>query len=50
MNHEYLEISQINNYIKNLIDKDYFLNKVYIKGEISNFKNTARNRKTKKRV
>ena len=42
MNHEYLEISQINNYIKNLIDKDYFLNKVYIKGEISNFKRHSR--------
>ena len=27
MEYNYLEISQINNYIKNLIDKDYFLNK-----------------------
>ena len=26
MEYNYLEISQINNYIKNLIDKDYFLN------------------------
>ena len=42
MEYNYLEISQINNYIKNLIDKDYFLNKVYVKGEISNFKNHAR--------
>lgn len=42
MEYNYLGISEINNYIKNLIDKDYFLNKVYIKGEISNFKNHTR--------
>lgn len=42
MNHEYLDISQVNNYIKNLLDKDFFLSKVYIKGEISNFKNHSR--------
>lgn len=42
MEREYLEISQINNYIKTLLDHDSFLNKIYIKGEISNFKNHAR--------
>ncbi len=42
MNHEYLDISQVNNYIKNLLDKDFFLSKVYIKGEVSNFKNHSR--------
>lgn len=39
---EYLKISEVNNYIKNVIDKDMFLNKVYLKGEISNFKNHTR--------
>lgn len=42
MEYNYLGISEVNNYIKSLIDKDYFLNKVYIKGEISNFKNHTR--------
>lgn len=42
MEYNYLNISEVNNYIKSLIDKDYFLNKVYIKGEISNFKNHTR--------
>ena len=31
-------VSQINNYIKNLFENDYFLNDVCINGEISNFK------------
>lgn len=39
---EYLKISEVNNYIKNVLDKDIFLNKVYLKGEISNFKNHTR--------
>lgn len=39
---EYLKISEVNNYIKNVLDKDMFLNKVYLKGEISNFKNHTR--------
>ncbi len=35
---KYLKISEINNYIKSILDNTSFLNKVYIKGEISNFK------------
>ena len=42
MEREYITISQINSYIKSIIDKDFFLNKVFIKGEISNFKNHTR--------
>ena len=42
MNEKYLKISEINNYIKSLVDSDTFLNRVYIKGEISNFKNHTR--------
>ncbi len=34
----YLEVSEINNYIKSLLDSNIFLNKVYLRGEISNFK------------
>ncbi len=36
---KYLTIAAINSYIKNLFDSNTFLNKVYLKGEISNFKN-----------
>ena len=42
MNQEYIKISELNNYIKSLLDKDHFLNKIYLKGEISNFKNHTR--------
>lgn len=42
MNNEYLNISDLNNYIKRKLDDDIFLNKVYLKGEISNFKNHTR--------
>lgn len=35
----YIQISALNNYIKLLIDDNSFLRKVYLKGEISNFKN-----------
>lgn len=38
----YIKISELNNYIKGILDKDSFLNKVYLKGEISNFKNHTR--------
>lgn len=33
-----LSVKQLNLYIKDLIDRDDFLNNVYVKGEISNFK------------
>lgn len=39
MNHEYLTVTQINKYIKYKFDEDENLNIVYLKGEISNFKN-----------
>ena len=42
MEQEYIKISELNNYIKSLLDKDHFLNKIYLKGEISNFKNHTR--------
>ncbi len=42
MEQEYIKISDLNNYIKNILDNDIFLNKVYLKGEISNFKNHTR--------
>lgn len=42
MNQNYLKISELNNYIKSVIDSDHFLNHVYICGEISNFKNHTR--------
>ena len=38
MEHEYITISELNNYIKGVIDDNIFLNKIYLKGEISNFK------------
>ena len=31
MDKEYLKISELNNYIKNLLDGDIFLNRVYLK-------------------
>lgn len=42
MNEKYYNISEINKYIKLLIDKDVTLNRIYIKGEISNFKRHSR--------
>ena len=42
MDKEYIKISELNNYIKSILDRDVFLNKVYLKGEISNFKNHTR--------
>ena len=38
MDREYITISELNHYIKGVIDDNIFLNKVYLKGEISNFK------------
>ncbi len=38
MNNEYITISELNHYIKGIMDDNLFLNKVYLKGEISNFK------------
>ena len=38
MNNEYITISDLNHYIKNIFDENIFLKKVYLKGEISNFK------------
>lgn len=42
MEDKYIAISELNNYIKNILDNDAFLNKIYLKGEISNFKNHTR--------
>ena len=42
MNNEYITISELTRYIKGIIDNNEFLNKVYTKGEISNFKNHTR--------
>ena len=38
MNHEYVTISKINQYIKLMFDSNNALQRVYLKGEISNFK------------
>lgn len=38
MEKNYIKVSALNNYIKLLIDDNTFLHKVYLKGEISNFK------------
>lgn len=35
---KYLSVAEVNNYIKNIFDTNTFLKKVYLKGEISNFK------------
>ncbi len=39
---KYLKISDLNEYIKVMFDENSFLNKIYLKGEISNFKNHTR--------
>ena len=33
-----ITVSELNKYIKNKVDEDEYLNNVYVKGEISNFK------------
>ena len=38
MDNKYLTISQLNKYIKYVIDNDSNLSEVFLKGEISNFK------------
>lgn len=42
MNDKYLSIGELNTYIKSMFDENVFLRKVYLKGEISNFKNHTR--------
>jgi exodeoxyribonuclease VII large subunit len=42
MNDKYISITRLNNYIKSLFDNNPPLQKVYLKGEISNFKNHTR--------
>lgn len=42
MNNNYITISEVNQYIKEVINDNIFLNKVYLKGEISNFKAHSR--------
>lgn len=42
MQDKYLKISDLNNYIKNIFDENPYLKKVYLRGEISNFKNHTR--------
>ena len=39
MNNKYINVSELSKYIKSNFDNDAFLRKVYLKGEISNFKN-----------
>lgn len=39
---KYLKISDLNQYIKVMFDENQFLRKIYLKGEISNFKNHTR--------
>lgn len=42
MNHDYITVTQLTKYIKYKIDNDSNLNLIYLKGEISNFKNHTR--------
>lgn len=37
MNNNYITITEVNRYIKEIINEDLLLRKVYLKGEISNF-------------
>ena len=42
MDHNYVSVTQLTRYIKYVIDNDRNLNTIYLKGEISNFKNHTR--------
>lgn len=42
MNDKYMKISELNTYIKSIFDENPYLKKVYLRGEISNFKNHTR--------
>ena len=42
MNNNYITITEVNRYIKEIINEDLLLRKVYLKGEISNFKAHSR--------
>ncbi len=42
MNNNYISVSEINTYIKGIVNDDLVLKKVYLKGEISNFKAHSR--------
>ena len=42
LDEKYMKISDLNNYIKAMFDGNQYLKKVYLKGEISNFKNHTR--------
>ena len=42
MNNNYITVSEVNKYIKEIINDDLLLKKVYLKGEISNFKAHSR--------
>ena len=42
MNNNYITVTEVNKYIKEVINEDLLLKKVYLKGEISNFKAHSR--------
>ena len=42
MEDKYISIGELNTYIKSMFDENPFLRKVYLRGEISNFKNHTR--------
>ncbi len=42
MNNNYITVSEVNKYIKEVINDDLLLKKVYLKGEVSNFKAHSR--------
>src|SRR5690554_1433745 len=36
-----LTVSEVNSYVKNLLDEDFLLSNLWVKGEITNFKQAA---------